>query len=197
MLLEEFDYTLPAELIAQRPLAERDTSRLLLLDRATHQWDDRSFLEISQLLQPGDLLVFNNTKVFPARLLGRRRGITSQPLGKNNPAQRGFLTGETELFLTRQESEDVWQGLVHPGRKVRTGEVLVFGDDELEAEILDRGEFGIRRARLRARTGTIEDTLDRLGHVPLPPYIRRSDEADDRTTYQTVYAKVRGAVRPR
>jgi len=194
MLLEEFDYTLPAELIAQRPLVERDTSRLLLLDRATRHWNDRTFQEIPQLLQPGDLLVFNNTKVFPARLLGRRRGITSQPLGKNNPAQHGFLTGETELFLTRQESEDVWQGLVHPGRKVRTGEVLVFGDDELEAEILDRGEFGIRRARLRARTGTIEDALDRLGHVPLPPYIRRSDEADDRTTYQTVYAKVRGAV---
>jgi S-adenosylmethionine:tRNA ribosyltransferase-isomerase len=194
MLLEEFDYALPAELIAQRPLAERDASRLLLLDRAAKQWEDRAFGEISQLLQPGDLLVFNNTKVFPARLLGRRRGVTAQPLGKNNPAQRGFLTGETELLLTRQESEDVWQGLVHPGRKVRTGEVLVFGDNELEAEILSRGEFGVRRARLRARTGTIEEALDRLGHVPLPPYIQRRDEAADRTTYQTVYAKVRGAV---
>jgi S-adenosylmethionine:tRNA ribosyltransferase-isomerase len=115
-------------------------------------------------------------------------------MGKNNPAQRGFLTGETELLLTRQESEDVWEGLVHPGRKVRTGEVLVFGDGELEAEILSRGEFGVRRARLRARTGTIEEALDRLGHVPLPPYIQRRDEATDRTTYQTVYAKVRGAV---
>src|ERR1022692_4360344 len=107
MLLEEFDYALPPELIAQRPLAERDASRMLVLHRAARQWDDRAFAQISQLLQPGDLLVFNNTKVFPARLLGRRRGITSQPLGKNNPAQRGFLTGETELFLTRQESEDV------------------------------------------------------------------------------------------
>ena len=194
MLLEEFDYTLPAELIAQRPLAERDASRMMVLDRAAKRWDDRSFGEISQILQPGDLLVFNNTKVFPARLLGRRRGITAQPIGKNNPAQRGFLTGETELFLTRQESEDIWQGLVHPGRKVRTGEVLVFGDGELEAEILGRGEFGVRRARLRARTGTIEEALDRLGHVPLPPYIRRGDEPADRTTYQTVYAKVRGAV---
>ena len=99
-------------------------------------------------------------------------------MGKNNPAQRGFLTGETELLLTRQESEDIWQGLVHPGRKVRTGEVLVFGDDELEAEILGRGEYGVRRARLRARTGTIEEALDRLGHVPLPPYIQRRDEAE-------------------
>ncbi len=194
MLLAEFDYTLPPELIAQRPLAERDASRMMVLDRAAKQWDDRSFGEISQILQPTDLLVFNNTKVFPARLLGRRRGITAQAIGKNNPAQHGFLTGETELFLTRQESEDIWQGLVHPGRKVRTGEVLVFGDGELEAEILGRGEFGVRRARLRARTGTIEEALDRLGHVPLPPYIRRNDEPADRATYQTVYAKVRGAV---
>ncbi len=194
MLLEEFDFTLPPELIAQRPLAARDASRMLVLDRTSERWDDRRFSEIAQLIRPDDLLVFNNTKVFPARLLGRRRGITSQHVGKNNPAQPGFLTGETELFLTRQESEDIWQGLVHPGRKVRTGEVLVFGDDELEAEILGRGEFGMRRARLRARTGTIEDALDRLGHVPLPPYIQRRDDSSDRTTYQTVYAKVRGAV---
>ena len=194
MLREEFNYALPAELIAQRPLAERDASRMMVLDRAARRIEDRSFGEISQLLQPDDLLVFNNTKVFPARLLGRRRGITAQPVGKNNPAQRGFLTGETELFLTRQESQDIWQGLVHPGRKVRTGEVLVFGDGELEAEILGRGEYGVRRARLRARTGTIEDALDRLGHVPLPPYIERRDDSSDRITYQTVYAKVRGAV---
>ena len=194
MLLKEFDYTLPGELIAQRPLGERDASRMLVLDRAAHRWVDSAFREIAQLLQPGDLLVFNNTKVFPARLLGRRRGITSQPVGKNNPAQREFLTGETELLLTRQESEDIWQGLVHPGRKVRTGEVLVFGDDELEAEVLSRGNFGVRRVRLRARQGAIEDAIDRLGHVPLPPYIGRGDEPSDHTTYQTVYAKVRGAV---
>jgi S-adenosylmethionine:tRNA ribosyltransferase-isomerase len=194
MLLSEFDYRLPAELIAQRPLTERDASRMMLLNRVTQQWDDRRFAEISRLLEPGDLLVFNNTKVFPARLLGRRKGITSQPIGKNNPTQSSFLTGETEFLLTRQESEDVWLGLVHPGRKVRTGEVLMFGDDELEAEILGRGDYGVRRVRLRARTGTIEQALDRLGHVPLPPYIRRSDDATDRVTYQTVYAKVRGAV---
>src|ERR1035441_10273143 len=140
MLLEEFDYALPAELIAQTPLAERDASRMMVLDRATKRWDDRAFPEIAQLLQPGDLLVFNNTKVFPARLLGRRRGITAQSVGKNNPAQRGFLTGETELLLTRQESGDIWQGLVHPGRKVPTGEGLVFGDDELE--VFDHDDSG-------------------------------------------------------
>lgn len=194
MLLEEFDYALPAELIAQRPLAERDASRMLVLDRAARQFEDGSFRDIPQMLHPGDLLVFNNTQVFPARLLGRRRGVTAQKVGKNNPALRGFLTGETELMLTRQESEDVWQGLVHPGRKVRTGEVLVFGDDELQAEVLGRGDYGVRRVRLRARQGTLEETIDRLGHVPLPPYIRRSDEPHDRTTYQTIYAKVRGAV---
>ncbi len=194
MLLEEFDYSIPADLIAQRPLEERDASRLMVLRREAKQWEDRTFRELPQLLEPGDLLVFNNTKVFPARLLGRRRGISSQRVGKNNPSQRGFLSSETELMLTRQVSEDVWQGLVHPGRKVRTGEVLVFGEGELEAEILGRGEFGLRQVRLRARTGTIEEALDRLGHVPLPPYIRRSDEPGDRGTYQTVYAKVRGAV---
>jgi len=194
MLLDEFDFTLPAELIAQRPLPRRDASRMLVLDRSAQEWADRAFGDICKLLQAGDLLVFNNTKVFPARLLGRRRGLTSQPVGKNNPAQSTFLTGETELLLTRQESEDVWLGLVHPGRKVRTGEVLVFGEGELEAEILGRGEYGIRRARLRARTGTIEEALDKVGHVPLPPYIQRRDEAGDRSAYQTVYAKVPGAV---
>lgn len=194
VLLKEFHYDLPAELIAQAPLAARDTARMMVLNRGAQQWRDGHFTEISALLKPGDLLVFNNTKVFPARLLGRRRGITSQPIGRNNPAQRGYLKGETELLLTRQESEDVWQGLVHPGRKVRTGEVLVFGDGELEAEILGRGERGVRRARLRARTGTINDAIDRLGHVPLPPYIQRPDTPGDCTAYQTVYAKVRGAV---
>jgi S-adenosylmethionine:tRNA ribosyltransferase-isomerase len=193
MLLEEFDYTLPPELIAQRPLVRRDASRMLLLHRAGQRWDDRLFAETPSILQPGDLLVFNNTKVFPARLLGRRRGITAQHLGKNNPAQRQFLTGETELLLTRRESEDVWQGLVHPGRKVRVGEVLMFGNNELEAEILGRGEYGLRRVRLRAHSGTVEEAIDRLGHMPLPPYIRRPDEPVDRATYQTVYAKIWGA----
>jgi S-adenosylmethionine:tRNA ribosyltransferase-isomerase len=194
MLLKEFDYTLPAELIAQEPLAERDASRMLVLDRTAQRFEDAWFRSIPRILRPGDLLVFNNTKVFPARLLGRRRGVTAQKVGKNNPALREFLTGQTELMLTRQESADVWQGLVHPGRKVRTGEVLVFGDDELEAEVLGRGDYGVRRVRLRARQGMLEEAIDRLGHVPLPPYIRRGDGPYDRAAYQTVYAKMRGAV---
>jgi S-adenosylmethionine:tRNA ribosyltransferase-isomerase len=200
MLLDEFDYPLPAELIAQHPLAEREASRMLVLDRAAQRFEDRAFRELPQILQPGDLLVFNNTKVFPARLLGRRRGVSAQKIGKHNPAARQFLKGEVELMLTRQESEDIWQGLVHPGRKVRTGEVIVFGEGEpacagrLEAEVLGRGEYGVRRVRLKCGEKPVEEVIDRLGHVPLPPYIRRRDEPRDRETYQTVYARVRGAV---
>jgi S-adenosylmethionine:tRNA ribosyltransferase-isomerase len=194
MLLDEFDYALPAELIAQHPLAEREASRLMVLDRVAQRFGDRVFRELPEILQPGDLLVFNNTKVFPARLLGRRRGVSAQKISKHNPAAREFLKGEVELMLTRQESDDLWQGLVHPGRKVRTGEVLVFGKGELEAEVLGRGEYGVRRVRLKSGEGSIENAIDRLGHVPLPPYIRRPDAPRDRETYQTVYARVRGAV---
>jgi S-adenosylmethionine:tRNA ribosyltransferase-isomerase len=194
MRLEEFDYELPVELIAQRPLAERDASRLMLLDRAAQTIEDRAFRELPQILEPGDLLVFNNTKVFPARLLGRRLGTQAQKIGKNNPATREFLSAEIELLLTRQEGDDTWQALVRPGRKVRTGEVIEFGDGELEAEIVGRGEYGLRQVRLRARSGSVENAIDRMGHVPLPPYIRRADDPSDRGTYQTVYARIRGAV---
>ena len=192
MRLEEFDYPLPPELIAQRPLDERDASRLMVLDRAAGTFADRGFRELPRLLHPGDLLVFNNTKVFPARLLGHRRGVTAQPIGQHNPAAREHLTGEVELMLTRQVGRDEWEGLVHPGRKIRSGEILVFGAGELEAEVIGRGEFGLRRVRFRAREGSVDAAIDRLGHVPLPPYIRRPDEAADRSTYQTVYAKARG-----
>ena len=194
MLVDEFDYYLPPELIAQRPLVCRDASRMMVVERAAGTFRDRSFRDLPEVLEAGDLLVFNNTKVFPARLLGRRQGLHSQPVGKRNPAAREFLKGEVELLLTRQTSEDVWEGLVHPGRKVRTGERLLFGEGELEAEIIGRGDYGVRRVRLKARDGKIEEAIDRLGHVPLPPYIRRADEAQDRETYQTIYAKIRGAV---
>ena len=194
MQVAEFDYQLPSELIAQRPLAERDASRLMVLDRKAETIEDRAFRELPQILKPGDLLVFNNTRVFRARLLGRRRGTKAQRIGKNNPAVRQYLSAEIELLLTRQESDETWQALVRPGRKVRTGEILEFGDGQLEAEVLGRGEYGLRRVRLRAATGSVEDAIDRWGHVPLPPYIHRLDDAADRETYQTVYAKVRGAV---
>ncbi len=194
MRLEEFDYELPKGMIAQRPLSERDASRMLVLDRTAKSLADSTFRALPEILVPGDLLVLNNTRVFPARLLGRRRGTRSQPIGKHNPAAREYLTAEVELLLTRNESGDVWHGLVHPGRKIRTGEVLVFGDGELEAEVLGRGELGMRKVLLRAREGNVQAAIDRLGHVPLPPYVARPDDPTDRETYQTVYAKVRGAV---
>jgi len=194
MLLEEFNYELPKELIAQRPLKERDASRMMVLDRALQSFTDCMFRRLPEFLRAGDVLVLNNTMVFPARLLGRRRGVKAQAIGRHNPTAREYLTAEVELLLTRNESGDVWQGLVHPGRKIRTGEVLVFGDGELEAEVLGRGELGLRRVLLRARDGNVQNAIDRLGHVPLPPYVERPDEAADRDAYQTVYAKVRGAV---
>jgi len=200
MHIDEFDYQLPEELIAQQPLPERDASRMLVLGRVSGDYQDRLFRDLPCLLEPGDLLVFNNTKVFPARLLGRRRGVTAQPIGQNNPALREYLSAEVELMLTRRENDDVWQALVRPGRKIRTGEILVFGDGELEAEVLGRGDYGVRRVRLRARSGPhgpvgqVDQAVDRLGHVPLPPYIHRADQAADHDAYQTVYAKVRGAV---
>ena len=196
MLTSEFDYPLPPELIAQRPLTRRDSSRMMVVERARAGLVDRRFGDLPGLLGAGDLLVFNNTRVFPARLLGRRVGLTSQKIGKHNPTQREYLHAEIEIFLIRQEGEDRWKALVHPGRKVRPGERVIFGEDELEAEILERGAYGVRLVRLRSRSAgeSVEALVDRLGHVPLPPYIHRSDDPADRETYQTVYAKVRGAV---
>src|SRR5512144_1530086 len=113
MLLEEFDYHLPAELIAQRPLEERDASRMMLLNRAAGTFQDSSFRALPEILRAGDLLVFNNAKVFPARLLGRRSGVGAQEISQHNPASREFLQAEIELFLARRENDDVWWGLVH------------------------------------------------------------------------------------
>jgi S-adenosylmethionine:tRNA ribosyltransferase-isomerase len=194
MLLSDFDYDLPDELIAERPLDQRHNARMMLIDRRAQTFEDRLFYELPAILRSGDVLVLNNTKVFPARLLGRRKGTRAQTIGKNNPKVREFLRTEIELLLTRFEGEDVWWGLVRPGRKVRTGEVMVFGNDELEAQVLGRGECGQRRVRLSTQQGTVEEALGRLGHVPLPPYLNRRDDAFDRQNYQTVYAKVRGAV---
>ncbi len=195
MLVSEFDYNLPPELIAQRPLPDRDASRLLVVDRAAGTCADRAFRELPQILRPGDLLVLNNTRVFPARLLGHRKGVTAQAIGKYNPAKREYLTAVIEIFALRREDDEVWQALVHPGHKVRTGEVIYFGHGELEAEVISRGERGLRRVHLRVTEGcTVDEAIDRLGHMPLPPYIRRSDNHSDREAYQTIYAKVRGAV---
>jgi S-adenosylmethionine:tRNA ribosyltransferase-isomerase len=198
VLVSEFNYHLPEELIAQEPLAARDASRMLHLQRATGAWADGSFRDFPDLLRAGDLLVFNNTRVFPARLYGRREGTRAQPVSARNRAARDLLQGQIEVLLTRQISAEPndWDCLVRPGRKIGVGEHLFFGDEkELRADVLTRGEFGERHIRF---SGTDNEAffavIDRIGHVPLPPYISRPDSAGDRERYQTVYAEQRGSV---
>jgi S-adenosylmethionine:tRNA ribosyltransferase-isomerase len=196
VLLSDFDYPLPPERIAQAPLEDRAASRMLHLQRNTGQFIDRSFRQFPELLRQGDLLVFNNTRVFPARLFGRRSGSHAQRLSPHNPASREFLTGKVEVLLTKQVSSEPqeWEALVRPGRKIGVGERLYFGQDgELEAEVTARGEFGERQLRF-APGPDFFATVERLGHVPLPPYMGREDRPEDRERYQTVYARERGSV---
>ena len=198
MELAEFDYHLPEELIAQEPLADRAASRMLVLHRAESRWEDRQFREFPSFLDPGDCLVLNDSRVFPARLLGHRAGVRSLPVGKNNPKRSQHLSGEVEAFLLRPVSADGmdWDALVRPGRKMRLRERVRFSDN-LEAEIIARGEFGERTIRF---TGSFQDAgglfaeFEKIGHVPLPPYIKRPDAAQDRERYQTVFAREKGSV---
>ena len=196
VLVSDFHYDLPPERIAQEPLADRAASRLLHLDRRTGSICDRRFRDFPGLLRPDDLLVVNNTRVFPARLYGHRSGHRAQPVSPRNPAAHDFLRGRVEVLLTRQLSTDPneWECLVHPGRKIGIGEKLYFGDPpELEAEVIERSSFGERRIRF-ASVPDFFTRVERLGHVPLPPYIDRDDRPDDRERYQTVYAQARGSV---
>jgi len=210
----DFDFDLPAELIAQQPPAERGASRMLVLDRASGAVRDASFADFPSLLQEGDLLVLNDSRVIPARLYAHRTLCR----------EREKPTGRIEVMLTEQivpqmprapsiprlsaewvgnhepepaNSENLWRALVRPGRKVAIGERLVFrapsGTVELEAEVMDRGSFGERLLRFEP----VDDffaVLDRIGHMPLPPYIRRSDADADRERYQTVFSREAGSV---
>ena len=196
MLVSDFDYVLPEELIAQEPLPERTASRLLYLSRKAAEMQDLTFRNFPHLLRPDDLLIFNNTRVFPARLYGRRKGARAQPISPHNPAARDFLKGEMEVLLTRQVACDPneWECLVRPGRKIGVGEQLFFGEgSELQAEVVARGSFGERRIRF-SHVPDFFGLIEKLGHVPLPPYIARSDRQADRDRYQTVYARERGSV---
>jgi S-adenosylmethionine:tRNA ribosyltransferase-isomerase len=158
------------------------------------QLRDTYFREFPDLLRPDDLVVFNNTRVFPARLFGHRSGSHAQAISPRNPASKEFLQGKIEALLTKQVGERDWEALVRPGRKIGIGERLCFGDNqELKAEIIGRGEFGERTLRFDSVTDFF-GTLERIGHVPLPPYIDRGDEQKDRERYQTVYARERGSV---
>lgn len=216
MLVSDFHYELPEELIAQEPLADRAGARLLHVSTAggAGALEDRQFREFPQLLRAGDLVVFNNTRVFPARLYGRRGGVrsssgnlnpqvstehkgqSSHPLAEDARRVGHLVRGRIEVLLTRQVQlePNEWECLVRPGRKIGVGEWLFFGaQDELQAEVIARGEFGERRIRFV----TVEDffgLVEKIGHIPLPPYIAREDSSGDRERYQTVYARERGSV---
>jgi S-adenosylmethionine:tRNA ribosyltransferase-isomerase len=193
MRMDELNYDLPAELIAQRPLRERDDSRMLLLDRQSGHWEDRCFRQLGEILHGNELVVFNNARVLPARLYGRRAGIHSQQPSRKTV--REHLSGTVEVFLTRPLGDDRWEALVRPGRKMPVGELVVFGAGELEGEIQSRGELGLRTIQFRSTTAeSAQTSIEKLGHVPLPPYIDRPDEESDRERYQTVFARRPGAV---
>jgi S-adenosylmethionine:tRNA ribosyltransferase-isomerase len=193
MRLDELDYHLPPDRIAQRPLGRREASRLLLLDRTNGAFSDRQFEQFPQLLRGDELLVLNNARVIPARLFGRRIGVHSQPPSRSTRSEH--LSGNVEVFLTRQIDPETWEALVRPGRKMHVGERVRFGEGELEGEVLVRGELGLRTLRFVSHNvSRIEEHLERLGHVPLPPYIDRADETADRERYQTVFAKRPGAI---
>jgi S-adenosylmethionine:tRNA ribosyltransferase-isomerase len=190
MNIAEFDFELPAELIAQDPPSVRGASRLLVLDRRSQQMHDTTFDRLPDYLTSGDLLVLNDTRVFPARLLGRR-----VPSG-----------GAVECLLLREipspgsqipnSNHSHWEALVHPGQKLKPGARVVFENAtvRLDGEVLAHHFHGRRTVRLWCDDGDVASAIDRLGHIPLPPYIRRADTAADRDRYQTVYAQHRGSI---
>src|SRR5689334_20513027 len=179
MHISEFDYELPPELIAQTPLAQRDASRMLVLDRARQEWTDSYFHQFTDQLRPNDVVVVNNSRVIPARLIGRR-------------AATG---GEVEIFLVRELEAEVWEALVRPGARLKKGARAVFGAGRLAAEMLDEPGAELRRVRFHCE-GSFDETLAEIGSTPLPPYIKRPAGVStaDRERYQTVYSKQRGAI---
>ena len=190
MRVTDFDFELPEELIAQSPPEMRGSSRMLVLDRATGAIEDNLFRNLPGILRSGDLLILNDSRVLPARLFATRAGLHTQ---QNSPDP----TGRIEVLLTQQTGEGEWAALVRPGRKVQPGERLLFyaaGEAQplLEAEVLTAGEFGERTLRF-APTSEFHAILDKIGHMPLPPYIHRDDSAEDRDRYQTVFSHELGS----
>lgn len=187
LLVTDFDFELPEELIAQQPPADRGQSRMLVMDRAIGDLRDSRFSELASLLNPGDLLVLNDSRVIPARLYARR----------TLRREREKPTGRIEVMLTEPDGNNCWHALVRPGRKVAIGEILVFpsasGDIELTAKVIERGQFGDRLLQFEP-VDDFYSALDRIGHIPLPPYIHRDDSESDHERYQTVYSRERGSV---
>ncbi len=190
MRVTDFNFDLPEELIAQKPPEIRGSSRMLVLDRATGTYQDNFFRNLPKILQPGDLLILNDSRVIPARLYATRAGLHTQ---YNSPDP----TGRIEVLLTQQLADNDWAALVRPSRKVQPGERLLFhalneSTPLLEAEILSAGEFGERTLRFKP-TPDFPAILNKIGHMPLPPYIHRDDNPDDRDRYQTVFAQQSGS----
>ena len=179
MNISEFDYELPADLIAQHPLERRDASRMLVLSRKERSWIDSEFTAISEYLRANDVLVLNNTQVFPARLIGQR-----DPTG-----------GRVEVLLVRELEPLLWEGLARPGKRLTAGARISFGDSKLQAEVVSILDGGLRVLRFECDE-SFETLLDQLGETPLPPYIKRAagSTREDRERYQTVYASTRGAI---
>ena len=174
MKTSDFFYELPEELIAQDPLEDRTASRLLVLDRKTDKLEHRIFSDVIDYLSPGDCLVINNTRVIPARLIGEKEGTG----------------GKVEILLLKRRENDIWESLVKPGKKLRPGARVTFGDGRLKAEILEIAEEGNRLVKFYYE-GIFEEILDSLGEMPLPPYI--THKLEDKEMYQTVYAKFDGS----
>ena len=189
--LADFDYQLPEELIAQEPPADRAGARMLALHRREQRWEDRRFRDFPGFLGPGDCLALNDSRVFPARLYGRRAGVRSLPVGKNNPKRLEHLSGRVEVFLLRPTGDRQWEALVRPGRKMRLRERIEF-EGGLAGEIVGRGELGLRTIRFDAGADLFAE-FERIGHIPLPPYIKRPDQPADRERYQTVFAREKGS----
>lgn len=174
MNLHDFDFYLPEELIAQDPLEDRSSSRLLVLDKETGEIEHKIFKDIIDYLNPGDCLVVNNTKVIPARLIGEREGTGAH----------------IEVLLLKRRENDIWEVLVKPGKKAKPGTIINFGGDKLQAEVLEVVDDGNRLIQFRYK-GIFEEILDELGQMPLPPYI--THKLQDKNRYQTVYAKYEGS----
>jgi S-adenosylmethionine:tRNA ribosyltransferase-isomerase len=193
MRVDELEFELPPSQIAQRPLARRENSRMLQLNRATGVFEDRRFTGFPALFRGDEILVLNNARVIPARLFGKRARVSGG--GPPSTGENGNPSGRIEVFLLRHIGDDTWEALVRPGRKMQVGERVLFGDGALEGEVLARGERGQRTIRFRAHNAIrVSEHLEELGHVPLPPYIDREDEPSDRERYQTVFATQPGAV---
>jgi len=179
VLITEFDYELPPELIAQHPLASRDASRMLVVDRSTGQLTDLDFSSLPSYLRPGDVLVLNNTKVLPARLIGRREGSS----------------GRVEIFLVNQTAPGIWEALSRPARRLQKGARVVFDNGRMTATVLEVLDDGHRLVGFET-DGPFDEVIDEIGRPPLPPYIKRDEQlsGEDRERYQTVFARFPGAI---